>query len=389
MFAAPTQTVSTGTTVACLLAFAGLTIIAGVASAQSVAPGYQSNYTVFNLGTPPGVPQSLGGINFLDRDNLLIGGNANGVNAAIYRVPITRAPNGDITGYAGNATLYCTAPQIDGGLFFFPNGTIGFTTYSNNTLQQVKPFQAAPARVTNLTALGVASSTGTGTIIPAGFNGAGNIIIGSYNASRWYILPFVEDENEPLIHIISPALSTSVAAGSGPEGIVYVPQGSPLFPNQSVLISEYGAGRVSAFAIDNLGLPIPNTRTDFVTGLTGAEGGVLDPFTGQFLFSTFGGGGRVVVVRGFGSPVSTTRCQPADIADDQGTYIPSFSVNNGVNEGDYNAFFNGYFLRLSAVDIANDNGEPRPPFGPAGTNTGVNEGDYNCFFNNFFMGCPS
>ncbi|MBL0871275.1 MAG: hypothetical protein IBJ18_11945 [Phycisphaerales bacterium] len=389
MLADPARSVSTGTAVACLLSLASLAITPSLATAQTVAPGYQSNYTVFNLGTPPGVPQPLGGINFLDRDTLLIGGSANNGSGAIYRAPITRAPNGDITGFAGNATLYCTAPNIDGGLWFFPNGTIGFTTYADNTLRQVKPFETTPARVDNLTTLGVSSSTGTGTIIPQGFNGAGNLIIGSYSASRWYILPWAEDDNVPFTHILSPALPTSVAAGNGPEGIVYVPQGSPLFPNQSVLISEYGAGRVSAFAIDNNGLPIPSTRTDFVTGLSGAEGGVLDPFTGQFLFSTFGGSGRVVVVRGFGSPVSTTRCQPADIADDQGTYIPSFSVNNGVNEGDYNAFFNGFFLRLSAVDIANDNGEPRPPFGPAGTNTGVNEGDYNCFFNNFFLGCPA
>ncbi len=97
-------------------------------------------------------------------------------------------------------------------------------------------------------------------------------------------------------------------------------------------------------------------------------------------------------------------CQPADIAYDIGwTFDPTFFVsfpNNGVNEGDYNAFFasNGFFdqssLGLAAVgtswDIAYDSGDPLPPFGPVipnAANNGVNEGDYNCFFNNFFLGC--
>ena len=39
-----------------------------------------------------------------------------------------------------------------------------------------------------------------------------------------------------------------------------------------------------------------------ITGLDGAEGALLDPVTGDFLFSTFGGGSRVVVVRGFRAP---------------------------------------------------------------------------------------
>ncbi|CAN5684644.1 hypothetical protein BH11PLA1_BH11PLA1_02140 [soil metagenome] len=90
--------------------------------------------------------------------------------------------------------------------------------------------------------------------------------------------------------------------------------------------------------------------------------------------------------------VPASRCQPADIADDQGTPLPTALPNNGVNEGDYNAFFNNFFTNQSIgspADIAYDNGDPLPPFGPAGgVNNGVNEGDYNAFFNNFFNGCP-
>lgn len=97
-------------------------------------------------------------------------------------------------------------------------------------------------------------------------------------------------------------------------------------------------------------------------------------------------------------------CQPADIAYDIGwAFDPTFFIsipNNGVNEGDYNAFFSasGFFDQAgrglaavgSACDIAYDSGDPLPPFGPVipnAANNGVNEGDYNCFFNNFFLGC--
>jgi hypothetical protein len=58
-------------------------------------------------------------------------------------------------------------------------------------------------------------------------------------------------------------------------------------------------GKIASYETDGQGDPIPDTRRDFITGLSGAEGGTRDPVTGDFLFSTFGGGNRVIVVRGF------------------------------------------------------------------------------------------
>ncbi len=92
--------------------------------------------------------------------------------------------------------------------------------------------------------------------------------------------------------------------------------------------------------------------------------------------------------------VRNAPCSPADVGDDAGDPMgpcASFRTNTGVNEGDYNAFINGFFIRANWSDIAFDNGDPLPPFGEtpdAGVNNGVNEGDYNCFFNNFFLACP-
>jgi hypothetical protein len=41
---------------------------------------------------------------------------------------------------------------------------------------------------------------------------------------------------------------------------------------------------------------------DFVTGLSGAEGAFIDPLTGDFIFSTFGGGNHIEEIRGFVAP---------------------------------------------------------------------------------------
>ncbi len=104
---------------------------------------------------------------------------------------------------------------------------------------------------------------------------------------------------------------------------------------------------------------------------------------------------RAVITR---APVVPTRCGPADIANDQGEPIinpPSppnpATPNNGVTEGDYNAFFSGFFDAQAWCDIADDQGTPLAPFGTGGTggvpNNGVTEGDYNLFFSVFFDGC--
>ncbi|CAN5842039.1 hypothetical protein BH11PLA1_BH11PLA1_24340 [soil metagenome] len=79
----------------------------------------------------------------------------------------------------------------------------------------------------------------------------------------------------------------------------------------------------------------------------------------------------------------------ADIGDDAGDAPPKWdAANAGVNEGDYNAFFNHFFLSAPAnavCDIADDAGFAPPRTGES--NSGVNEGDYNAFFNSFFDGC--
>ena len=91
-----------------------------------------------------------------------------------------------------------------------------------------------------------------------------------------------------------------MSLSGGVEGIVYVPPGSPDFvDHDAVLLSEYQAGKVSTYELDAAGNPEPLTRREFLTELTGAEGATIDPVSGDFLFSTFGGANKVIAVRGF------------------------------------------------------------------------------------------
>lgn len=369
-----------------ITAFAALAAVgtSNAVQAQIISAAYASNYTVVDLGTPD-VPAPFGGINFLNSNTLLIGGRANNSDGRVFAVTVARDSNNNIVGFVGTPTVHCESPGIDGGLWYMPNGTLAFTTYSGNTLGQVLPGNSFVSRSVGLDGFGIPNSTGTGTIIPSGFHGAGSLIIGSYSAGSWWILPFSPDGASGLYNFAT--ATRSAFTGGGPEGIVYVPTTSPRFGIQSVLISEYISGAVAAFEIDEFGLPIASTRQLFMEGLSGAEGGVLDPVTGQFLFSTFGGFNRVVVVRGFTQSQPNGGCQPADICDDNGAPLPSSDRNTGVNEGDYNGFFAGFFDALTYCDQWDDAGIPLTNPNHGGNN-GVNEGDYNGFFSSFFNGCP-
>jgi hypothetical protein len=322
------------------------------------------------------VPANLGGVTFL-RGNpnvLLIGGAANNPASAVYRIGVTRDVQGNITGWNGPATLFSTAPNIDGGLTYNLDGVLFFTGYPNNTLGYMRPGSVVPDRIINLSALtpnSIASSVGTLQFVPPGFLGAGNLIVGSYSASTWYKVTLNTDA--PLSYIVESVVN-GPSTGGGPEGLVYIPTNNPLFCTQSVLVSEYSAGAVRSYQIDSNGFPIPSTRRDFITGLSGAEGAVLDPITGQFIFSTFGGGNRVIVVRGF---AARPPCIP-DVAGVGG----SVGGDGQLTVEDLTVFLNAFFQGNGAIaDIATLGGAANP-------DGRITADDLILFLGKFFEGCP-
>ncbi len=181
---------------------------------------------------------------------------------------------------------------------FGPGGLLFTTLYPANKLAQTRPGTDKPAKLTDLTALGIASSVGAVFFVPPGFPAAGSMKIASYDASRWYSVDFNEDGTGT--YDLTSATQTLQFTG-GPEGITYVPQGSKSFPRDSILIALYQRGAVVTAPLDADGNPRMDEAQDVITGLQGAEGAVIDPKTGDFLFSTFGGGKTLVRVTGFKS----------------------------------------------------------------------------------------
>lgn len=282
-------------------ALASTIFLATSSQAQVFGSGFATGYSFTDIGSPSGVLTQLGGINF-DPNNpntIWIGGAANTPSGQIYSIPVTRDLTGRITGFAGSATSIALAPNIDGGLAIGPGNVVFVTTFSDNRLLQYRPGSTAPDKDIDLSALGIAPSTGTCQFVPLGFPGAGKLKIASYSAGFWYDVTLAPDGMGTFD--ITAVAHTANTPG-GPEGIVYIPGGNPGFAVDSVLVSEFSTGSVGAYDIDANGDPIFGTRRDFLTALGGAEGAVRDPVTGDFVFSTFGGGDRVIVVHGFSAP---------------------------------------------------------------------------------------
>ncbi|MEZ4757031.1 MAG: T9SS type A sorting domain-containing protein [Flavobacteriales bacterium] len=297
-----------------------------VAKAQTLAPDFVSaGYTLSDLGSITDLPTPYGGLTIrTDEPNTLyIGGSANAPSGAVYTVPLLRDPvTQAITGFGGPAVLHASAPNIDGGLSFTPEGTLMFTQYTPFTLNSIGQVLPDNSYVTTqLTSLGIAASVGSHAFVPAGYPGAGGLIIASYNGNVAYRVPFTVDAAGQYSFATPTASVDVLNSATGPEGIAYVPFGSAGFFAPSMVVSAYGMNKVVVFEIDPDGLPIPATVRDMVTGLVGAEGAWIDPLTGDFLFSTFGGSNRVIKVSGFELPTA-------------------IETNNALNDGSLSVFPN-------------------------------------------------
>jgi len=290
---------------AVLVSALALALTSGDVSAQTLQAPFDAEYSVVDLGSVVGLPTNYGGltIKFDDPSTLLIGGSANNAAGKLYAITVVRDGSGHIAGFSGTASLYADAANNDGGVAYGPGNVLFLTRYPLNQMGETKPGSSATDKIVNLTALGVAGSVGGLGFVPPGFPGAGKLKVVSYNAGSWYTLPLTADGSGTFD---AGTAAMAVTLVGRPEGIAYVPLGSAQFANPGVLVSEYGAGKIATYEIDANGDPIVATRREFITGLIGAEGAAIDPGTGDFLFSTFGGSNRVLVVRGFQPAVTPT-----------------------------------------------------------------------------------
>lgn len=271
--------------------------IANLAATQTIDPYYASNYSFVDLGSVAGVPANYGGLTLLagNPNRLLIGGAANGAGGGLYAIDVVRDGEGHITGFSGTASLYANAPYNDGGIGYGPNGVLYASRWPVNGLAQYLPGSTDPDKIIDLATYGVASSNAAFVWGPSDRSYAGKFKLSSYGGGQFYDVAYSFD-SFGMIDITS--VTQTATLGGGPEGIAYVPLGSNLF-GDSMLVAEYSAGVIATYDVDANGDPILGSRRNFMTGLSGAEGAFIDPATGDFLFSTFGGGNRVIRVTGF------------------------------------------------------------------------------------------
>lgn len=294
--------------------------------AQALGVDFAASYTITDLGSVAGLPPLYGGLTFAGDNTLLIGGNANDEPGRIYSVGVTRdATTHRITGFSGSAELYRGAGSLigeynDGGVVFGPGGVLFTSRWPVNQLGQTKPGSIDEDKIIDMAALGVADSHAALNFVPAGFGGAGQVKFVSWSGGEWYSATLTPDGSGTydIAGLVQVDVDASTGAmdvlPGGPEGFTYVAAANPGFGVDSMLLSEFSDGSVAAYALDANGNPVLTSRRDFVTGLVGAEGATLDPVTGDFLFSTFGGGDRLVLVSGFTEPPPPPIPEPSSAA---------------------------------------------------------------------------
>lgn len=265
-----------------------LALLTAIGTAQSVLPPFNSAYQMLNLGAMPGVG-TYGGTAFLPTDaNVLL--VSPWPSTTLRAVPVVRNTQGFITGF-GAATPVVTVGGTDGGLAFGPNNVLFSTWYGPNRLNQIKPGSAATDRVDDLGPLGVSSTVGSCTFVPAGLPGAGRLKVGSYSNGRVYDIPLTPDGNGTF----APGTATSsVQTVASIEGLVYAPAGAPLLGGM-LLVVDYSSGNVFGYQTDSIGNPIAGSQVVVANGLSGGGGGTLDPITGDFVFC--GSGGQMLILR--------------------------------------------------------------------------------------------
>jgi hypothetical protein len=299
--------------------------IANTAKAVSLGPDFVTDYNFVELGNVPGLPPSYGGLTFKlgDPNTLLIGGSANAASGRLYEIGVVRDANNRIIGFAGTANQFGDIGEYnDGGVVYGLNNVLFTAQWPVNNLGQTKLGSTDEDRVDNLSSLGIGgSSISALNFVPTGFAGAGKMKVVSWVIGNWYDVAYSPDgsgtfnlDSATQIDLDPIAAGIQILPG-GPEGFVYILAGNPGFTVNSLLVSDYSDGQVSAYELDSEGNPLVATRRNFLAGLTGAEGAVIDPLTGDFLFSTFGGGDRVVLVSGFNAPEppSVSTPEPASV----------------------------------------------------------------------------
>jgi hypothetical protein len=274
------------------------------ANGATINPAYAQHYKLFSLGPVPGVPAPLGGsvISSSDPNTLLIAGESERAEGAIYSIKVKRNACGHIYAFDGTAQLKARTPYVDASLVYTPNDVLLYTEWPGRyNLSQLLPSSTTPDRSIDVRTQGMMGG-GLGSIgyVPPGFPAAGQLRGASQPEGYWYHVNLAADGS--LFSITGSQMTTTVP--NWPGGFAYVPVGSADFPNPSLVVAEWNNMTVAAYDVDAQGDPIVSTRRAFIDNFDRPWGAYFEPTTGDYLFLSWGAGqDEVFIVQGFTPPV--------------------------------------------------------------------------------------
>lgn len=276
-----------------------------------LAQEYVGTYFAYDLGPVPklggGVLPRLGGLVISPKEpNLLyIVGPSEVPEAQLHQIFVERGPCGHIVGWAGEATPVLSAPYLD-LMANGPKGVVFLSHYPTKKLSQYLPGAMSLASTIDLTPLGQNQSPGGINFVPAGFPDAGMLRVMGFpidhvGPGSWSRADITYNGD----HYEIGALTKTVDVPYGPGGFSYIPAGSPLFPEQRIMVTEWLSNPrgVSSYAVDADGDPIVETRKPFFESFVKPWGSYFEPETGDYMFLQWENQpDHVFIVQGFVPP---------------------------------------------------------------------------------------
>ena len=280
----------------------------GAPAGVELAAPFDMIYRVYDLGAVPGVPNPLGGtvVRVDNNDVLLVAGASETPDGAIYSIGLTRDSCNHIIGFQGTATVVANTPYVDANLIYMRPDLLVYTEWPQYTLSQLATGSMMPDRRTDLRMIStpaIDSSPGGLGRVPPSLAPAGELRLVTWPSGGWYHVTTAPDGS--LLAVNSLTVATTLP--NQPGGFAYVPEGSPGFPIQSVIVAEWrtesNLDRVAVYEVDAAGDPVVATRREFFKKFPRPWGAYFEPVTGDYLFLSWGAGDdHVYVVQGFVPP---------------------------------------------------------------------------------------
>lgn len=268
-----------------------------------LAPEFAEFYKTYELGQVPGIPTDsrLGGcvISNTDPNVLLVAGDSETATGKVWAIEVVRGNCDHIVNFKGVAQVVAETPYVDANLALVESGLLFYTAWPVNQISQLLPGQMAPGVTTDMAALGVENSVSGLGFVPPGFVDAGGMRTITWPGGKWYHLERTANGNT--FDLANAQQTTALLFGPG--GFAYVPDGSPGFEVDHLIVSEWSAGTVGVYRVDDQGDPLPESRKDFYLDFPSPWGAYFEPLTGDFMFLTWGAGqDRIYIVQGFEPP---------------------------------------------------------------------------------------